>query len=147
MIQLKMKALEYSQHSPIVNIFFRRSRAVNFELYDPIKLNCELSEDFILSLLPARMKKIQSKLKSLECSQHYILIFQTLNGRLLQSLRFGLVGIQTHPGFYACLRYLVTCMLFIFLFIIDILFTYFLSDLDIDSKQVVYICFKILLEE
>ena len=41
----------------------------------------------------------------------------------------------------------VTCMLFIFLFIIDILFTYFLSDLDIDSKQVVYICFKILLEE
>ena len=40
----------------------------------------------------------------------------------------------------------VTCMLFIFLFIIDILFTYFLSDLDIDSKQVVYICFKILLE-
>ena len=42
---------------------------------------------------------------------------------------------------------IVTCMLFIFLFIIDILFTYFLSDLDIDSKQVVYICFKILLEE
>ena len=41
----------------------------------------------------------------------------------------------------------VTCMLFIFLFIIDILFTYFVSDLDIDSKQVVYICFKILLEE
>ena len=40
----------------------------------------------------------------------------------------------------------VTCMLFIFLFIIDIVFTYFLSDLDIDSKQVVYICFKILLE-
>ena len=27
----------------------------------------------------------------------------------------------------------VTCMLFIFLFIIDILFIYFLSDLDIDS--------------
>ena len=43
--------------------------------------------------------------------------------------------------------HIVTCMLFIFLFIIDILFTYFLSDLDIDSKQVVYICFKILLEE
>ena len=41
----------------------------------------------------------------------------------------------------------VTCMLFFFLFIIDILFTYFLSDLDIESKQVVYICFKILPEE
>ena len=38
------------------------------------------------------------------------------------------------------------CCLFLF-FIIDILFTYSLSDLDIDSKQVVYICFKILLEE
>ena len=42
---------------------------------------------------------------------------------------------------------IVTYKLFIFLFIIHILFTYFLSDLDIDSKQVVYICFKILLEE
>ena len=53
---------------------------------------------------------------------------------------------------FSCMQYgplnvSVTCMLFIFLFIIDILFTYFLSDLDIDSKQVVYICFKILLEE
>ena len=37
----------------------------------------------------------------------------------------------------------ISCL---FLFIIDILFTYFLSDLDISSKQVVYICFKILLE-
>ena len=31
-----------------------------------------------VSLLPARMKKIQSKMKELEWSQHYSLIFQTL---------------------------------------------------------------------
>ena len=33
-----------------------------------------------LSLLPARLKKTKSKLKALEWSQHYPLIFQTLNG-------------------------------------------------------------------
>ena len=33
-----------------------------------------------LSSLPARMKKIQLKLKALEWSQHYTLIFQTLKG-------------------------------------------------------------------
>ena len=42
-----------------------------------------------------------------------------------------------HKTFFSLKRGSVTCMLFIFLFIIDILFTYFLSDLDIDSKQVV----------
>ena len=51
-----------------------------------------------------------------------------------------------HKTFFSLKRGSVTCMLFIFLFIIDILFTYFLSDLDINSKQVVYICFKILLD-
>ena len=34
----------------------------------------------MLFLLPARMKKIQSKLKVLEWSQYKILIFQTLKG-------------------------------------------------------------------
>ena len=38
------------------------------------------SEVLWLSLIPARMKKIQSKMKALERSQHYILIFQTLKG-------------------------------------------------------------------
>ena len=32
------------------------------------------------------------------------------------------------------------------LFIINLLFTWFLNDLDISGKQVVYICFKIVLE-
>ena len=34
-----------------------------------------------LSLLPAKMKKIQSKMLALECSQHYTSIFQTCKGR------------------------------------------------------------------
>ena len=32
-------------------------------------------------LLPAKVKKIQSKMKALECSQHNTSIFQTLKGR------------------------------------------------------------------
>ena len=39
------------------------------------------SETIWLSLLPARMKKIQSKMMTIQCSQHYTLIFQTLKGR------------------------------------------------------------------
>ena len=38
------------------------------------------SEISWISLLPARMKKIQSKMMALEWSQHYSLIFQTLKG-------------------------------------------------------------------
>ena len=34
-----------------------------------------------MSLLLARIKKIKSKMKVLECSQHYTLIFQTLKGK------------------------------------------------------------------
>ena len=38
------------------------------------------SEILWVSLLPARIKKIQSKMKALECSQHYSSIFHTLKG-------------------------------------------------------------------
>ena len=38
------------------------------------------SEILWVSFLPARMKKIQSKMKALEWSQHYSFIFQTLKG-------------------------------------------------------------------
>ena len=34
-----------------------------------------------LSCLPAKMKKIRSKIEALECSQHYTSIFQTRKGR------------------------------------------------------------------
>ena len=40
--------------------------------------NSNSSEILWLSSLPARTKKIRSKMKELECSQHYTLIFQTL---------------------------------------------------------------------
>ena len=38
------------------------------------------SELLWLSFFPARMKKIQSKMKALEWSQDFLLIFQTLKG-------------------------------------------------------------------
>ena len=58
--QSKMKTLEWSQRFPYcksMGIFFRRSRAANSPVHDPIRLNFELSPPF----LPARMKKIRSK--------------------------------------------------------------------------------------
>ena len=38
-------------------------------------------ETLCLSSLPAKMKKIQSKIEALECSQHYTSIFQMPKGR------------------------------------------------------------------
>ena len=40
-----------------------------------------LSEMLWMSLLPASMKKIRSKMKALEWTQNYIAIFQTRKGR------------------------------------------------------------------
>ena len=42
--------------------------------------NSNSSKLIWLSLLPAKMKKIQSKMKVLEWSQHYTLISKTLKG-------------------------------------------------------------------
>ena len=45
--------------------------------------SCQISnpsEILWVSLLPARMKKIQLKMKAQEWSQHFSLIFQTLKG-------------------------------------------------------------------
>ena len=64
--------------------------------------SCQISNPFEIlwvSLLPARMKKIQSKMKGLEWAQHYSLIFQTLKGndgilpkfKLIQAFMVGLV--------------------------------------------------------
>ena len=38
-------------------------------------------ETLLLSSLPAKIKKIRSKIEALECSQHYTSIFQTRKGR------------------------------------------------------------------
>ena len=83
-IHWKMKALEWSQrfsHCKSMGIF---SDALGQLTHKSLIGSCQISnpsEILWLSLLPARMKKIQSKIKALEWSQHYSLIFQTLKGR------------------------------------------------------------------
>ena len=82
-IHPKMKVLEWSQH-----FFHYKSMGIfpdaqgHFTLKSLVQ-SCGISNPFEIlwvSLLPARMKKIQSKMKELEWSQHYSLIFLTLKG-------------------------------------------------------------------
>ena len=82
-IQPKLTALEWSQyfsHYKSMGIFpdaqgqlTPQSKVRSGRIPNP-------SELLSLSLLPARIKKIQSKMKALEWSQDYFLIFQTLKG-------------------------------------------------------------------
>ena len=82
-IHWKMKVLEWSQrfsHYKSMGIFPNAQEQLthkSFIGYCPI-LNS--SEILLVSLLPARMKKIQSKMKAREWSQHYSLIFHRLKG-------------------------------------------------------------------
>ena len=74
-IQSKMKALECSQHfshcKSIGN--FSGTQGQLTAVHGPIRLNLELNPDFLwLSLLPAKMKKIQSKMKELVFTTLYI---------------------------------------------------------------------------
>ena len=52
-------------------IHFQSSRAANSVVGDGIWQKFKLIQAFMVSLLPARMNKIQSKMKALECSQHF----------------------------------------------------------------------------
>ena len=78
-----MKVLEWSQrfsHYKSMGIFPNAQGQLthkSFVRYCPIS---NPSEILWVSLLPARMKKIKSKMKALEWSQHYLLIFDTLKG-------------------------------------------------------------------
>ena len=68
LIKSKMKELECLQdfsHYKSMGIFSRRSRAANSAVLGPIWPNFELVRD------AASMKKIRSKMKALECSQHF----------------------------------------------------------------------------
>ena len=102
-IHWKMKALEWSQrffHYKSTGIFPNAQGQLtqkSFDGYCPIS---NPSQILWVSLLPARMKKIQSKMMALEWSQHYSLIFHTLKGSLLRSQSWNLAKIQTHPSFY-----------------------------------------------
>ena len=83
-IKSKMKERECSQdfsHYKSMGIFSRRSRAANSAVLGPIWPNFELVRDLMDVLITCGMKKIRSKMKALECSQHYTSIFQTRKGR------------------------------------------------------------------
>ena len=99
----KLKALEWSQyfsHYKSMGIFPNAQGQVTHKSLVGSYLISNPSEILWVSLLPERMKKIQSKVKELEWSQHYSLIFQTLKGSLLPSQWWNLAQIQTHPSFY-----------------------------------------------
>ena len=83
-IQLKIKTLERSQdfyHYKSMGIFPDPQGQVTLQ---SMVGSGQISNSFktlYLSSLPGKMKKIQSKMKALECSQHYTAIFQTRKGR------------------------------------------------------------------
>ena len=82
-IHWKMKVLEWSQrfsHYKSMGIF---PNAQGHLTHKSFVRYCQISnpsEILLMSFLPARMKRIQSKMKALEWSQHYSLIFHTLKG-------------------------------------------------------------------
>ena len=87
-IHWKIKVLEWSQrfsHYTSKGIFPNAQGQLTHESfvgYCPIS---NPSKILWVSLLPARIKKIQSKMKVREWSQHYSLIYHRLKGSLLQS--------------------------------------------------------------
>ena len=69
-IQSNIKALECSEHYTYI---FQTLRVGNYVISGRIWLKSKRvnpSKLLCMSLIPARMKKIQSKKKALECSQH-----------------------------------------------------------------------------
>ena len=83
-IQLKMKALEWSQdfsHSKSMGIFPDAQGQLTPQSMVGSGRILNFSETLLLSSFSARIKKIPSKMKAQECSQDYTLIFQMLKGR------------------------------------------------------------------
>ena len=83
-IQLKMKALECSQdfsHYKSMGIFPDAQGQLNPQSMVGSGLISNSSATVWLSLLPAKMKKIRSKMKALEWPQDKMLIFLVLKGR------------------------------------------------------------------
>ena len=74
-----MKALEWSQHFSLNKSMGIFPNAQGQLTHKSMVRSCQISnpaEILWVSLLPARIKKIQSKMKALEWSQHYSLIFR-----------------------------------------------------------------------
>ena len=84
MIDSEMKELECSQdfsHYKSMEIFPDAQWQLTQQ---SLVRSCQISnsvETLWLSSLPAKMKKTQSKIEGLECSQHYTSIFQMPKGR------------------------------------------------------------------
>ena len=80
-IHSKLKALERSKHFSHYKSMGIFSDAQGQVTHKSLIRSCQISnpsEILWVSLLLARMKKIQLKMKALEWSQHHSLIFQTL---------------------------------------------------------------------
>ena len=85
MIDSKMKELECSQdfshYYKSMGIFPDAQGQLTLQSLVRSNHISNLVETLWLSSLPAKMKKIRSKMKALEWSQHYTAIFQTRKGR------------------------------------------------------------------
>ena len=84
LIKSKMKGLECSQdfsHYKSIRIFPEAQGQLTPQSLVRSGRISNSSEMLWLSSLPVSMKKIRSKMKALECSQHYTSIFQTRKGR------------------------------------------------------------------
>ena len=83
-IQLKMKALgcsqDFSQYKSMGNYPDAQGQLTPHSLVRSGRIS-NSSEMLWMSSVPASMKKIRSKMKALEWSQHYTAIFQTRKGR------------------------------------------------------------------
>ena len=81
---IKMKALECSQdfsHYKSMGIFpVAQGQLTLQSMVGSVQIS-NSSKPLWLSSLPAKIKKIRSKMKALEFSQHYTSIFQTRKGR------------------------------------------------------------------
>ena len=84
LIKSKMKELECSQdfsHCKSMGIFPDAQRQLTPQSLVRSGRISTSSEMLWMSSLPASMKKIRSKMKALECSQHYTSLFQMRKGR------------------------------------------------------------------
>ena len=81
--QSKTKALEWSQHLSHCKSMGIFSDGQGQLTPQSMVGSGQISNSFKtlwLSLLPAKIKKILTKMKALDCSQHYTFIFQMLKG-------------------------------------------------------------------
>ena len=105
-----MKALECSQdfsHYKSMGIFPDTQGQLTLQSMVRSGRISNSSKTSWLSSLPAKMKKIRSKMKALECSQHETSFFLTRKGRQI-TLKFVVVfGRNLNSSkLYACPRYL-----------------------------------------